>query len=301
MILNTFFSPRRGSTNSDANRISILIPAYNASSTIGATLISVLMARPHGSEVLVYLDGDSTTSQIMSFAEKKGWIKVFRGRDRQGIANALNYLISKSAHSMVARVDSDDLVLPWHFKHASRQMLKKQLDFVFSNSFLWKTFLFLPQIPFGISPNIASKFLIIKNPFVQSTMIASRSAIISLGGYKEIIAEDYELWLRASLAGFRLGKLNSYGVIYRIHQGQVTSANGYQDLVDSNPDIHALRLALLRSTGDQTLDGLPFQIQKRHLSSYLLNNHLGFRIEAKFETIIEKFSSLKNKKPMLPN
>ena len=233
--------------------VSILIPAYNASKTIGSTLLSAILFRPRGCEILVYLDGGQTRSRIMDFAENQGWITVFKGEHQLGLAHALNFLLSKARMPMVARLDSDDLALPFYIKRALKKMRTSGVDIVFSNAIFFgkaiKWTPILPQPPYGIGAEQTPKFLTLGNPFVHPTMVASRDALLNVGGYKDTVAEDYELWIRSTLAGLRICRIWGFGVLYRIHAGQVTSKDNYRYLVDNSLEIKNQVKALISKIG----------------------------------------------------
>jgi hypothetical protein len=54
--------------------------------------------------------------------------------------------------------------------------------------------------------------------------VARKSAIIAVGGYRDCVAEDYDLWMRLATNGYKLVRTAGYGVLYRVHDGQATSS-----------------------------------------------------------------------------
>jgi len=90
--------------------VSVLIPAYNASKTIRATLESVLNQTVQPDEILVMDDGstDDTARIVSSFGAK---VTLFRQANR-GLSGARNALIAKARSSLIAFLDSDDLLHP---------------------------------------------------------------------------------------------------------------------------------------------------------------------------------------------
>jgi len=287
MIAKRFFQSIQGNFQSEKARdrgrsefgLSLLIPAYNASATIGITLISAVLFKPKNSEILVYLDGGSTQSRFMSYAESKNWVKIFKSTETRGLPFGLNFLISKSTKDVVARLDHDDIALPFHLSKSLRLIKKDQLDIVFSNAILFGSGLrflpFLPQTPFSIKVNHSAKFLAIENPFVHPTMVARKSSILALGGYRDTVGEDYELWLRASLAGLKIAKLRGFGVLYRLHAGQMTSHSNFLERVATNRNIMEHRRALMKSLGyDVTEDSLDEVAQT--IEAELEKNNFGF-------------------------
>lgn len=282
--------------------VSILIPAYNASATIGATLISTFLTRPRLSEVIIFIDGGETNSRVLSWLEARGLVRVFRPGHRSGVAKAMNFMISQAKYEIVARVDADDIPLPWRYGKAIRLIKKDRADVVFSNAILFgngiKFFPFLPQFPFPIRADLAPYFLQLANPFVQSTMIARKKVLQESGGYQEATAEDYELFLRLASQQIRLKRTGMFGVLYRVHAGQLSGQPDFQSKVDNDPLVQAskkrlqLRLQLDDETPNQ--ENLEFQIQE-----LLESRSLGFFVRRKLlspiATVLLRISGLRDR------
>ena len=97
-------------------KISVIIPAYNASATIDATIQSVLGQTHAADEILVLDDGstDDTFARLQTYGSK---IKVFR-QSNQGVACARNFLCRQVSGDLVAFLDSDDV---WHVDYLKTQ------------------------------------------------------------------------------------------------------------------------------------------------------------------------------------
>jgi glycosyltransferase involved in cell wall biosynthesis len=282
--------------------VSILIPAYNASLTISATLISVVLTRPLRSEVLVYIDGGETNSKVLSWLEARGRVKVFRPGYRAGVAKAMNFLIDQARYDIVARIDADDIALPMRYGQAIRKIRTNRADVVFSNAVLFgrgiKFFPFLPQFAYRIPTDLAPYFLQIVNPFVQSTMVANKKALLDVGGYLDSLSEDYELILRLASKKLRLERTRSYGVLYRVHPSQLSSQTNFQSKVDDDPLVQAglenLRSKLKSEDAEHDLGQSEEEIEK-----YLESRSLGFLIRKRFlnslAEIILKLSNLQDR------
>jgi glycosyltransferase involved in cell wall biosynthesis len=269
----------------DSQGISILIPAYNASSTIGATLLSAILTKPMQSEVLVYLDGGETHSKTLSWLEKRRLICVIRPGYRAGVSMAMNQLIALARFDIVARLDADDIALPFRYHAAIRNIRKNKSDLVFASSILFGNKLrfprFFPQFPFRITPTLAPYFLWLSNPFVHSTMVANKQVLLDAGGYADVISDDYELFLRLAAKGIRFERTRGFGVLYRVHAGQLSGQADFQSRVDSDPLIQK-RLEELEETltligGSNSLESLEVQIRR-----LLSKESLGFRARTRF-------------------
>ncbi len=97
-------------------KISVIIPAYNASATIEATVESVLGQTHPADEILVLDDGstDDTFDRLMAYGSK---LKIFR-QSNHGLAHARNFLCRQANGELVALLDADDV---WHLDYLKAQ------------------------------------------------------------------------------------------------------------------------------------------------------------------------------------
>lgn len=96
--------------------ISVVIPAYNGSRTIRATLDSVLQQTLPPNEILVLDDGstDDTSSILYSYSPR---VTVLQQKN-QGVAAARNVLCEHARGDLIAFVDQDDI---WHPTYLEKQ------------------------------------------------------------------------------------------------------------------------------------------------------------------------------------
>ena len=103
-------------------KISVIIPAYNASATIDATIGSVLGQTHSADEILVLDDGstDDTFARLQTYGSK---IKVFK-QSNHGLAHARNFLCHQATGDLVAFLDADDVWHPDYLKIQVNQFVK---------------------------------------------------------------------------------------------------------------------------------------------------------------------------------
>jgi glycosyltransferase involved in cell wall biosynthesis len=219
-------------------RLSIVIPAYKASKTIGVCLLSVMFTRPRASEVLVLLDGPGTHSRVLDLLEKFGAIKVFKRQLNQGISSSMNFLVETSKAPVVARMDADDICLPGRFKKGLRLIEVGNSDFVFGHAILFgprvRPFFLVPQFPVALDQKTSLLAAALRNPFVNSTVVFRKSAFMAVGGCSDSIAEDFELFLRAQVEGFRFRVLRRFQILYRVHDNIHTTQENFQFKVEND-------------------------------------------------------------------
>lgn len=221
--------------------ISVLLPALNAEDTIGPAITSTLRALPADGNVVVLDDGstDSTSDVALAAARRIGQekrLRLLRNETPQGVASGLNQLLQETDSRLVARMDADDVTLPGRFTSCLRA-IEAGDDLVFMEVLRRRGPLLRPTAPLGISADAFPVSLLLINPVTHGTLLARREAIDSVGGYRQVPAEDYDLWLRAASAGLTQRCLPRWGLIYRSHAGQVTARPGWFDSSRRDPQV----------------------------------------------------------------
>ena len=224
----------------DNVNLSVLMPVYNAEHPILSAIRSTLKSMPKNSELLIQLDGcvDGSRDIIESISDSR--IRIFESKENLGIATTLNSLLLHARGQYIARMDQDDICLPGRFKKQLDAMLKKNSDLLFGKAILWSPSKLIPIIPAPtprLSRDELDKALIRSNPLVHPTLMAKRSSIESLGGYRQSLAEDYELWLRARTQGLRIDRMDSFLILYRVHDKQLTKKLEWQQRLNEDQNL----------------------------------------------------------------
>jgi glycosyltransferase involved in cell wall biosynthesis len=222
----------------------------------------------------------------MIWLEKLQVVKVFISKRNRGISHSMNYLVSASKAPIVARMDADDICLPGRFRKGLRLIELGKADFVFGNSILFglrlRPLFFIPQFPYALDPKTSLLASALRNPFVNSTSVFRKAAFVQTGGCSESIAEDYELFLRAQIQGFKFIVLRSFLVMYRLHNNIHTGQPDFKSKVSKdellNKAIHRHRQFVTVKFG---LDPLSPNVVNQ-IQDLLIQGSLGFRIRTRF-------------------
>lgn len=89
-------------------KVSVILPAYNAEKTIQDAIQSILNQSYSHIEVVIIDDGsiDNTKKIIQSIKDQR--IR-FISRENKGLGNTLNELIDLASYDLIARMDADDI------------------------------------------------------------------------------------------------------------------------------------------------------------------------------------------------
>jgi len=216
--------------------VTVCMTARNAEKTIGASIRSVLRALPRSGRVLVRDDASSDRTGEIVARITDPRLEVLADSSPLGIPASRNELLDRVETPVVAVLDADDRAFPWRFQRQIR-LLEAGNDLVFSSVVIRKPP--LPALRPQFFPSLASAAsavaLLLENPFMHPTMTARTDAVRSLGGYRPVSAEDFDLYLRASTSGLRLLRDRVPTVLYLRHAAQTTIDPTWIQAKTANP------------------------------------------------------------------
>lgn len=199
--------------------VSVIMPIYNGAADLQKALDSILSQTFSDFEVIAINDGSKDDSAALLNAVDDPRVRVVH-QDNMGLAATLNRGLSMAQGALVARQDQDDLSHP--------ERLAQQVSYLLSNPdcILLGT---AAEIWVGDEPTerthdhptehaLLAFDLLFNNPFVHSSVMMRRDAVLAIGGYTTDKArqppEDYELWSRLARYG-RVANLAERLLVYR--------------------------------------------------------------------------------------
>lgn len=230
--------------------IDIIMPVRNSQATVELALRSTLMAMSQEDSVLVLDDGsqDDTFDILERVSRIDSRVKVLRNRNSFGVSTSLNELLDNCTNEFVARMDGDDVCLPWRFRLQISLLRRRYVDFLFGGILRFGSFgaLLRQPLPLALTSRGANQSLLHSNVFAHPTLIARRVAFENLGGYSAGYAEDYMTWVRAASHGLQMVKNPVPVVLYRVSESQTSRKSGWEqraiEQVRQSPDWELLRL-----------------------------------------------------------
>ncbi len=111
------------------NKLSIIMPVYNAQAWIAESIDSVLAQTYTDWELLCVDDGspDNSAELVRAYAEKDPRIFLLQ-KENGGVSSARNYGIDHARGEYVAFLDADDLALPTMYETLITQLEKENAD-----------------------------------------------------------------------------------------------------------------------------------------------------------------------------
>lgn len=197
------------------------MPVYNGAAYLAEAIDSILAQTHDDFEFLILNDGSKDDSQaiLQAYAARDARIRVVQ-QENMGLAATLNKGMAMARAEFIARQDQDDLSDP--------QRLAKQLAYLQAHPDCvllgTRASIMVDRTPTDRAHDhpafnsVLKLDLLINNPFVHSSVMLRREAVLALGGYttdrNRQPPEDYELWARIGRSA-RVANLPERLLVYR--------------------------------------------------------------------------------------
>lgn len=197
------------SSSQRAAWVSVIMPARNAASVVGAAISGVL-TQTHPEVELLVVDDGSTDETVRICAAYGGRITLLRGEHR-GVAGARNAAIARASGDFIAFCDSDDVLLARYLEAGlaayeagggGRRIVMSNALLLTINGIAHRRELIGKKCPVPERQRMA----ILQKNFVPIFALFPRSLIGEVGDFdpQRQYCEDWDLWIRAVLAGWRV-------------------------------------------------------------------------------------------------
>lgn len=213
--------------------VSVLLPVRDAVDTLPRALHSLLRQNLPHMEIITVDDGstDGSRAYLNTMATADPRVRVVTNRG-DGLVAALECARAEARAPLLARMDADDISHP--------QRLELQTQYLEDHPAVaavgTQVYLF-PRTALGagwrryerwlnglLSPADHARELFVESPLAHPSVLMRADAVEAVGGYRETAwAEDYDLWLRLSQAGYELAKIERRLLAWR-HSEQRLSA-----------------------------------------------------------------------------
>jgi poly-beta-1,6 N-acetyl-D-glucosamine synthase len=193
--------------------ISVIVPAYNEASVIGAAIESLLALDYPTYEIIVVDDGsrDDTLAVAVKFEGHAAVpVRVF-STPNAGKATALNLGISNAQYPFLFCMDSDSTVEPQTLRRAVAHMVDEDVGAVAGNVKVRNRTSMLTRLQAleyieGLNmPRRAQGFIAAVNIVPGPVGLFRREALTDVGGYEtDTFAEDADLTLKLIASGWKI-------------------------------------------------------------------------------------------------
>ena len=203
-------------------RVSVIIPAFNASRFIRETIESALGQTLHPSEIIVVDDGstDDTRDIVREYSSR---VALYQ-RQQGGASAARNLGAREASGEWLAFLDADDVWMPTKLERECR-LIDGSAALVYCDRINIGDRGDLPEQQGTIQPlyegDVFVPLLVIGNVITTSSVMLRTDVFRAVGGFCEdprLLAEDWDLWVRVA-AHHQFRACREALIQYRLHAG----------------------------------------------------------------------------------
>ncbi len=228
--------------------VTVAVPVHNGARWLGEALDSARSQSHTHLEILVYDDASTDGSADAARGLGDDRIKVIVGEKNKGVGAARQHLKTAARGDYIAWLDADDQYDPRRIEILLAAAREKAADIVIDSSALLDE---AGQVLAGVKkvPDRVAADPYFTRLFERNTMnphpLVSRACFEAVDFDTTLrVSEDYDFWLKASVAGFRFVRVDQVLHRYRLTTGSLSC------------DLEAPRQSLRRIYGRFPLDDL---------------------------------------------
>lgn len=185
-------------------------------------------------EIVLVQDGPLTLDldRVISdyYSQYPALLKIVKLKENMGLGIALNNGLRVCTKEIVMRMDSDDICVSNRFEKLF-DYLKTNIDVSVVGSII-EEFRTVPgdtkafrKLPTDFGTII--KFAKFRNPLNHPSVAFRKKDVLQVGGYKDMpLFEDYYLWVRLLMAGFKIANVNEPLLYFRTGNNMVGRRHG---------------------------------------------------------------------------
>jgi glycosyltransferase involved in cell wall biosynthesis len=206
-------------------KISVVMSVHNGERYLAEAVQSVLNQTFRDFELIIINDGstDRTGEILEGFARAHSRIRLI-SRENKGLSYSLNEGVLAARGEWVARMDADDVALPYRFDRQLRWLEKSGADIGGSSVRVigtWRRRVWV----YPSDPEEIKARLLFNSAFAHPAIMARRSVLTGhVYADSSLPSEDYHLWTRLALAGVRMTNCPDVLLNYRLHNSQISAA-----------------------------------------------------------------------------
>jgi glycosyltransferase involved in cell wall biosynthesis len=210
--------------SSPQNRVSVVIPAFNAEGTIIEALESVGAQTVAADEVIV-VDDVSSDNTVATIRNSGRACRLIERKENGGPATARNEGIRHASAEWIAFLDGDDAWLPWRLDVQLRlaQAQPGVAAWCGDTIGLDGELLDPGNLDRAQSRRIELEEFVRHNPIATSTVLVKKAVLDDVGGFDESFRgpEDYDLWMRIA-AAHEIRRVETPVSRYRVRVGSLS-------------------------------------------------------------------------------
>ena len=216
------------------NKVSVVIPVFNAATWVNETIDSILVQTFPVLEILIVDDGstDGTAGIVQTYDSPV----VYISQEHCGVSAARNRAIATAKGDYIAFIDGDDYWHPQKIEAQIKLLNEKELAWASCETqpFDSNTKTFMNRLAAPMQDGDVLKPLFMTNFIGSATPIVRRRVFDQIGLFNEShearIGEDWDMWLRIASV-YPLGVVYKRLAFQRLHSFSIMSSTLMEEKV----------------------------------------------------------------------
>lgn len=214
---------------------SVLLSIYykENTTTLKEALDSVFIQSISPTEVVLVKDGSLTAELdaiVSEYESRYPTMKVISLPENKGLGFALNEGIKHCSYDWIARMDGDDICFPNRFEK-QLGIIEKHPDLSFLSSSIAE-FVNSPEevVSYRSLPEFHKEiydYAKTRCPLNHPVVMYRKQAVLDCGGYREF-PEDYHLWVRALMKGYKFYNIQEPLLYFRSNIDTIKRRGGWK-------------------------------------------------------------------------
>jgi glycosyltransferase involved in cell wall biosynthesis len=211
-------------------RVAVIVPAFQAESTLGGALASIAAQSRPADEVIVVDDGSSDgTVELAKSWDAQLPLTVLSTEHNAGPSTARRVGIDASRADLIALLDADDVWFPDHLVAMLGAYATTEDGLASADTLAWIPGRAVTTRPLNQSaplpPRDKQLAWLLKENHLSISSLFSRARYDAVGGFRPQFrgTEDWDLWIRMVRAGAAVARPDHPTVLYRLSRGAVSS------------------------------------------------------------------------------
>ena len=180
--------------------------------------------------ILDYPDNNLHKKIIEEYSKIDNRIRFFVNENNLGLTGSLNRGLSLAKGEYIARMDADDISLPYRLERQLEYIKKNQYDLIGGITQMidedGNSIYSIQKVPTDF--NKIKKALRYGQCIAHPTWLGRKEVFDYLNGYRNIpLCEDFDFTLRVVLNGFKISNLNETVLKYRMTKNSISRNNVY--------------------------------------------------------------------------
>ncbi|MBC7899099.1 MAG: glycosyltransferase [Saprospiraceae bacterium] len=212
----------------DLPKVSVIIPAYKVAAFIVETLDSVAAQTFLNYETIVINDGSPDSAEFENVLQPFFEQIIYLKQANKGASTARNTGIEHSRGELLAFLDGDDIWLPGFLESQVKFLETNNYDLVYADAHLFGEPAFAGQNFMQAAPSDGEanfeSLLDFRCNILLSSTVARKEAVLNAGRFEPALprAMDFNLWLKMSHRGSRLGYQKKILLKYRVRLDSIS-------------------------------------------------------------------------------